>query len=764
MKSIRIQMVISLFLATSLVFFGLYFFASNRLKTLPDLVLNQYQEIADARANELENEIVGMLNQIEMIALSNVVTTMNLSEIQPFLISVSKQQRFRNLTISDINGYAWATYDEYIDISNQQQYKEIIENGNDWAISYPFYSPFIDDNIPIITVSHAIKNNGQTVGLVNGVVSTGFIDKVVQSITFKDSGFAWIVDERGQVVSHPREDVTIDDSIDRITLLSNTNFLTQDHGNFLFLNDLDVRMLGVFATINHTSGWKIVLTINEEQAFADIYSVLNYINISLLVCLLIMFLFALFYAKHMSTPIFRLKQVFEEATKGNFNVKANESINNEIGDAGRSFNKMLTQLKQLTYIDPITGLNNYFSFLSELPRLHQSVIKENMTCYVVIVSIDDFKKINTIYGYEAGNETLRLFTSLINEQLKENEMIARYFGDEMILSMFALNDHDVQHRIQNIINTTQEPMRISNLEIHLDVRCGVAIYDTTSSIDDIIRQATLAKHKAKNSEDTIVFYDQLIDQEIQDLQALEAALEKALINQEFSLVYQPIVYSNTKKIKGYEALLRWNHPKYKNIGIDQIIKLAESNGMIVKIGQWAINQACKDLIMMRKDNLELTMSVNISPIQLRNSAFLTNLKAILDQTGCEPKDIQFEITEHTAMLDIESKRLMLDKIKELGVDFSMDDFGTGYSSLIYISQLPINSIKIDKSFVQKILDDEYSKTLVLAIITLANSLNLDVVAEGVETQEQFDLLVNMGCHYIQGYYISTPKQVHELLR
>jgi diguanylate cyclase (GGDEF)-like protein len=763
MKSIRIQMIISLFLATSLVFFGLYFFASNRLNTLPDIVLTQYQEITDARANELENEIVGMLNQIEMIALSNIMTTMDLSQIQPYLISISEQQRFRNFTVSDIHGNAWATYGEYIDISNQQQYLEIIENGNDWVISYPFYSPYIDDNIPIITISHAIKNNGQTVGLVNGVVSTGFIDEVVQSITFKGSGFAWIVDERGQIVSHPQTDITIDNSIDTITLLSNTNFLAQNRGNFLFLDDLNVRMLGIFATINHTSGWKLVLTINENQAFAEIYAVLDYINISLLVCLLIMFLFALFYAKHISTPILRLKNIFEEATKGNFNVKADESINNEVGDAGKSFNKMLTQLKQLTYIDPITGLNNYFSFLSELPRLSESVSKKNMTCYVVIISIDDFKKINTIYGYEAGNETLRLFTSLINEQLTDNEMIARYFGDEMILSMFATNDQDIQNRMQKIIITAQQPMRISNLEIHLDVRCGIAIYDSISPIDNIIRQATLAKHKAKNSDDTIVFYNQIIDQEIQDLQALEAALEKALINQEFYLVYQPIVFANTKQIKGYEALLRWNHPTYKNIGIDQIIKLAESNGMIVKIGQWVITQACKDLIMIRKDNLGLTMSINISPMQLRNSSFLSNLNLIFDQTGCDPKDIQFEITEHTAMLDIESKRLMLDKIKELGVVFSMDDFGTGYSSLIYISQLPINSIKIDKSFIQKMLEDDYSKTLILAIITLANSLYLDVVAEGVETQEQFDMLVNMGCHYVQGYYISTPKQNHELI-
>ncbi len=763
MKSIRIQMVVSLFIVTSLVFFGLNFFASQRLNTLPDVILSQYQEIADARANELDNEISGMLYQIEMIAFSNIIVSMDLTQIQPFLTSLNEQQRFRNFTISDIDGNAWTTYGEYIDISNQQQYIEIIENGEDWVISKPFYSPYIDEDIAIITISHAVKQNGQTIGLVNGVVSTKFIDELVESITFKDFGFGWLVDERGQVVSHPQADITINDSIDLITLLSNTNFLNQESGSFLYLNDLNERMLGIFATISQTSGWKLVLTIDEMQAFEEINSVLQYINISLLICLLIMLLFALFYAKHISNPILRLKHVFEEATAGNFNVKADESINNEVGDAAKSFNKMLSQLKLLTYVDPITGLNNYFSFLSELPNLSETFFNQDSKCYVAIISIDDFKKINTIYGYDVGNETLRMFSALVNEQLNDDELIARYFGDEMILSLFAKDDQDIEARINRIIALSQEPLKISKLEINLDVSCGIATFKPFKPIDDVIRQATIAKHKAKNSDDMIVFYNQVIYQEIQDRQSLEAALEKALVNQEFYLVYQPIVNMQTNQIKGYEALLRWNHPTYRNIKIDQVIRLAESNGMIIKIGLWVLEQACKDLLIIRKDNYELSMSINVSPIQLRSSTFSSTITNIFNRTGCDPTNIQFEITEHTAMLDVESKRLMLEKLVEQGITFSMDDFGTGYSSLIYISQLPINSIKIDKSFIQKALEDDYSKTLISAIITLANALKLDVVAEGVETQAQYDLLLSMGCHYIQGYYISKPKQVKELI-
>lgn len=756
-RSIKQKIIITLFLITSVTFGLLNFYTSKRLNDVPPIILQQYQDLADARANEFSNELKGLQLQIEMISISNIVQTMDMTKIKPYLMSLAKQGRFTNLTISDIHGVAWRSFDEYIDISNQQQFQDIIINHKNSSLSHPFVSPYVPEEYPLITIAYAIKENNNTVGLINGVITTEFINRIVDDITFKKEGYGWVVDELGQVVAYPNDHVTIKDSLTSLTGITDLSFMTSDNGTFTFNDKNNHQMLGIFSTINNTNGWKLILTIDAHHAYQEVFDVINAIKIALVVAGIVLILFAIYNSRRLTTPIVKLKNVFEAATGGNFNVRADESLNNELGDAAKSFNTMLDQIKQLTFFDPITGLNNYISFMNEAVQLQANCINHNQTCYIAIVSIVNFKKINTFYGYDLGNDILRELSQKIVSVLDEGEIVARYFSDEMVLGLYCTGKDDIHSKIQRIINACESTMTIANVQLQLDINCGISTLTVEKSLEDALREATLANHKSK----TLVvgnttFYDQAIYEEIQEKQALETALALAIDNNELFLLYQPIYDSLQQRVVGYEALLRWNHPDYQLIPISTIIEIAETNGLITQIGEWVFKNAVFKLNELHQKDNSLFMSINVSPLQLISDGFLTMLEDTLKTASVPPAKIVIEITERLTMLDVSDKKVILTSIKKMGVHISVDDFGTGYSSLSYISQLPIDTIKIDRQFIQQIAVDDYSRTLVTAIISIAKTLNLSVIGEGVETDVQLKILQELGCSIIQGYIISKP--------
>lgn len=516
-------------------------------------------------------------------------------------------------------------------------------------------------------------------------------------------------------------------------------------------------MLGIYATITHTNNWKLILSIEEKLAYIEVSTINNTLRFSTLIAMMVQFLFILWYSKRPIKPILDLQKTFKEAASGNFDVRANETINNEIGDTAKSFNTMLAQIKQLTFVDPITGLNNYLSFLHDTPFLIAKQHKENHVCYLMIVSIENFKTINTFYGYEFGNKVLYQLGHHISSILNENECIARYFSDELILTLCAFNEAKIKARVQQILAIAQQPLMISNVELKLSINVGVSIIKPTIPLQQIIQEATLAKHKAKYTENNnIIYYDKSIQDDLQFKQGLEAALALAIENNEFYLLYQPIYNTNLQKTIGYEALLRWNHPQYKSIPISTVIEIAETNGFINELGIWVFKNASSKLKKLHESDPSLFMSINVSPIQLQSNNFLSIIEDTIKESKVPASTICLEITENSTMLDVIDKKIILNHIKALGVLVSIDDFGTGYSSLSYLSQLPIDAIKIDKQFIQQIDKDNYTHTLIASVIAIAKALDLMVVAEGVENQHQQRLLEKLNCFVIQGYYISKP--------
>ncbi len=759
-KKIRFQMIAVIAIVSIVIFGVLNIAIENKLNELRVHERNFYGEITRARADELSKELQGHLNKVHMIAHTDFLESMDVEAILPYLSSLLNHSDFKGMTIALPDGRAWTTYGASIDIREQEQFTNIFVRNKLYSISNPFFSPYFYENVPIITLSYAIQRESTTIGLLNAVLTTTFMETIISDIHFDSYGYAWIVDGNGRIVAHPDPEININEDYTDVIKEIDVQPFSSSQGFFNYLGYNNEKMLAVYSPIHNTNDWKLVISVQESQAFSQLNAVMTYINWAVILSLLSLISFSFIYANSLTKPIIKLTEVFARAEKGDLSVVADSKVQNELGVAGQGFNRMLNEIKNLTFVDPVTQVANYRSYLLDAQRL--TLEHPDKQYYVIVLSIDDFKKINSMGGYGFGNETLKQFAELLNSSLYAYELVARYFGDEMILFLHAENEEVIRLRIQRLLAMTQRPFKIMDIEIHLSLSCGFACHDKLHEIETTIHNATLAKLKAKKLGGNLaVFYEDGIQQEIKKEQDIESELFKAIEKKELYPVYQPIVNLNTMEISGFETLLRWNHPTFYQESIQTIITIAENNSQIIEIGRYILNEAILELKRLNQKNPDLVLALNVSALQLKDTHFITFLKNRIKVIGVKPENLCIELTESTAMDDVEVKLMDLHQIKAIGCKIAIDDFGTGYSSLAYLSRFPIDHIKIDKSFVHKMMNDEPTRQLVSSMITLAHNLKLLVVAEGVETQEQIDLLKHFGCDMIQGYVISKPKRMEE---
>lgn len=764
MKSIRKQMIVYLMLGI-LALFGMLFYVSNIiLNDLPTQTKEKYSEIVNARAGEVNKELKGFVDQITMVSNSPVVRSMDLNQIKNYLPKILLDETHRNMTIGYPNGSAWSTALEELDILFQEQYQEIFLKGKDIMISQPFINPYsYKAKEPIVVIAHSIKDDSnRTIGLVNIAIKVDYLNNIVKKINLKGSGYSWIVNNKGFVVAHSNPKTIVSNNI--TDYINDDGFSTDkitDMGSGIleYENEKGERMLAFFDKIKDSPDWTFIISIAEKEIYKEIDDFKDTMVISIIIGLLLVFIFSLSYAKTLTNPIFSLEDVFNEAAKGNLNIKANENIQNELGIAAKSFNIMIDKIKHLTYKDTITDLYNYNGFLLDLPIAIEKSIEKEEEISVVIISIDDFKKINTIKGYEIGNEVLCNLADKITNFILDDEIVARFLGDEFIIFLHGKEMAILEDRICELRELCNGEIQIGEHQIILKTSIGASI--TTGidvSIKDIIHQATAAKLIVKKmGGNSFKLYNFELDQSIVEEQNMEDDLYRAIENNELKLVYQPIIEVSTDKIGTTEALLRWTNPLYNKISPLVIIGKAEKSGLIFELGEWILRQACKqNKEWQNKGYSPIVVAVNVSAIQFEQTNFVEMVKEILNDIKMEPKYLELEITETNAMDCVEEKLIKMRQLKDMGVRISIDDFGTGYSSLSYFTQFPIDTLKIDRSFITDMLDDENSKTIVNTIISMAKSIQIDITAEGVENLEQLEYLKQNGCSKIQGYYFSRP--------
>ncbi|SDI29627.1 putative bifunctional diguanylate cyclase/phosphodiesterase [Pseudomonas abietaniphila] len=454
---------------------------------------------------------------------------------------------------------------------------------------------------------------------------------------------------------------------------------------------------------------------------------------------------------------------------------------NELGLWVNTANELLASIERNTHLrheaessllrmaqyDFLTGLPNRQQLQQQLDKILIDAGRVQHRVAVLCVGLDDFKGINEQFSYQAGDQLLLALADRLRGHSGRLGALARLGGDQFALVQADIEQpYEAAELAQNILDDLEAPFAVDQQEIRLRATIGITLFpEDGDSTEKLLQKAeqtmTLAKTRSRNR---YQFYIASVDSEMRRRRELEKDLREALVRNQFHLVYQPQISYRDQRVVGVEALIRWIHPEHGFVPPDQFIPLAEQNGTIIAIGEWVLDQACKQLREWHDQGFsELRMAVNLSTVQLHHSELPRVVNNLLQIYRLPPRSLELEVTETGLMEDISTAAQHLLSLRRSGALIAIDDFGTGYSSLSYLKSLPLDKIKIDKSFVQDLIDDDDDATIVRAIIQLGKSLGMQVIAEGVETTEQEAYIISEGCHEGQGYFYSKPLPARELL-
>lgn len=426
------------------------------------------------------------------------------------------------------------------------------------------------------------------------------------------------------------------------------------------------------------------------------------------------------------------------------------------------------ELEYMAYFDSETGAYNRNYFVKRLDRAISKVQKSCNRVQVIYLDIDNYNVLNDTYGFIMGDELIIQFAKILNAYTSHNVKVGRFNNDEFAIALFDAKSEDEAEKLYNdIVKKIEKPIRISDgSDVYISMSVGIAKYPIGGkTAADLIRCADIAMYNVKQhgKNGMLVFEEYMLKKFVKNVK-LEQELKIAVDNLDFKLNYQPQFFSKERKLRGMEALLRWQKPDGDFVSPAEFIPMAEKNGCIVNIGTWVIKHALADFAEFKNQYAyDGIISINISAIQLREKNFKDILLHYVELNHLEPVDIEIEITESVLIEDFEFTINILDELRKRGFKISLDDFGTGYSSLSYLKDIPINTLKIDKSFVDTILVDNATSIITDAVITMVKKLGLETIAEGVETEEQYEYLKKMNCDNIQGYLLGRPMSKNHII-
>lgn len=433
-------------------------------------------------------------------------------------------------------------------------------------------------------------------------------------------------------------------------------------------------------------------------------------------------------------------------------------------DLERELYQSYQRTKKLAECDSLTGLANRYLFDESLVQSISDHQRSGNFLALILLDLDHFKYINDNYGHDIGDELLVKVTNRINSCLRGNELFARLGGDEFSITLSNLQSpQDANFVALRILKSLEMPFQVGDITVTSTASIGISLYPGDGeNATDLFKHADIAMYRAKKlGRNQHSFFEQemqnkfLVDYEIQN------NLRQSIDNQEFMLLYQPVVTLSTMKVTGFEALLRW--PKYKEIGPDKFIPIAEKSLLIIELGRWVIFEALKQLAVWNKCSAEpVSMAINVSPIQLSDPELVDLIVQGLVQHNIPPQLVEFELTETALLVESDLTSNTIQAISDLGCCIALDDFGTGFSSLSHLHKYPINTVKIDKSLMPGSSNNEVSKQLVNGLVPMIKSLGLDIVAEGVEEEYDLELCKSLEIEKVQGYYFNRPLKISDI--
>lgn len=446
-----------------------------------------------------------------------------------------------------------------------------------------------------------------------------------------------------------------------------------------------------------------------------------------------------------------------------------QRLANSLENANAELTQANRELQRYAFTDALTGLPNRVLFedrlqhaLARMARVNQPLVKERVA--ILFVDLDGFKPINDSFGHAAGDEILRAAARRLGEVAGDGDTVARIGGDEFLLLLEGVSDAAEAAQVANrALRRLAEPFSLQDKPLQIACSIGIVVYPGQGEPDKLVANADAAMYIAKRAGGAnYVMFESHMGSDVAAQLRLQSDLRRAVDLNQFELHYQPKMDGRDGSLSGVEALVRWNHPELGLIGPAQFIGLAERFGMIVRLGDWILDEACRQIALWRAQGLSMPVAVNLSVMQLREVDFVERVERALTRHAVPASLLLCEITESVAMEDIRATHRTFEGLAAVGVFLSIDDFGTGYSSLSQLRRLPARQVKIDRSFVQDLESKEDSRAVVDAVIRLAHALGLSVVAEGVENEIQRDILLTMGCDELQGFLYSRALPATQL--
>ncbi|ASU39082.1 GGDEF domain-containing protein [Herbaspirillum sp. meg3] len=529
-------------------------------------------------------------------------------------------------------------------------------------------------------------------------------------------------------------------------------------------NDYSARLL-VLAKGSSNQSAVAVLQRSISEAVAP-YRRLQLILLTISVIGVVMAIFAsAFVARRITSPLRSLADIAKRLGAGDYRARIEIKGGDEIGKLADAFESMRTgianrelEIRRLAYWDPLTDLPNRVQFATLLNSAIERAKASNGQCHILMMDLDRFQHVNDVLGHSFGDSLLREVGRRLEQQLeRENDKVARLGGDEYAILLPATDVTEAIRQAKRILQSLEMPISIGDQTVDLGAGIGISGYpENGQNSDTLLSSAEVAMYVAKRRGSGFTVYDPSIDKSSQESLSLLSELRRALDRNEFLLYAQPKVELATGKVVGAEALVRWVHPEKGFIGPDNFIPFAETTGFIRMLTSWMLNRTAILCAELQKKGITLKFSVNLSTRDLLDQDLPTHFADILTRNQLSPSSMCLEITESAIMDDPIRAQLTLERLHGMGVELAIDDFGTGYSSLAYLKRLPVDELKIDKSFVMNMEHDADDAKIVKSTIDLGHNLGLRVVAEGLETLAVWHLLKQMGCDQAQGYYMSKP--------
>ncbi len=441
--------------------------------------------------------------------------------------------------------------------------------------------------------------------------------------------------------------------------------------------------------------------------------------------------------------------------------EANEALVEEM----RQRKRAMSDLEHLANHDPLTELPNRNLFNNRLAGLLNRARRDKQHVGLMLLDLDHFKNVNDTLGHIVGDELLQAVAVRLDNSIRAQDMLARLGGDEFALIQVGLNyPADAHIQAERLLRALGEVFEIGDHRLYSGASIGITVYpDDGDNVEQLLQNADMAMYKAKDEQrNSFRFFDATLNETVHRRNFLETELRAAIDAEELMIYFQPKIDLRTNTVAGAEALVRWKHHEEGMISPEEFIPVAERSGLVNPLGEWMLRQACQHLRAWADDNLPaVKVAVNLSAVQFRDRDIPKLVSEMLSEAGVEPALLELEVTESAVMHDIQNAVSVLLQLHDLGISLSIDDFGTGYSSLSYLRQLPVNRLKIDKSFIAEVDTSKSAAAIALAIIMMGQSLELEIVAEGVETKPQLDYLREVGCEEVQGYYFGRPMPAEE---